>query len=442
MEVNILFDFLLALGIGAIIGLEREIQQQHEKEKDFAGIRTFILISILGFLSAFISIRLFDSIITFIIAFAVFALFISTAYVILALKKGKFGTTTEIAAFIAFLLSAAVAFDITNNMKLVAVGVAVIVASLLVLKRKLHKFAGGIKIVEVYAAIKMAVISIIILPLLPNYNYTLLEIPIVDKIVGLFPKIIPIVEQLDVFNPFKIWLMVVFITGLSFIGYILIKSIGMNKGIKLTSILGALVSSTAVTVSLSDKSKGKKVYTPFVIGIVLASSIMFVRVLIEIIVVNPSLFHLALIPIGGMAITGLLVSFLFSKFMKQEKDERIDLKSPFAIGPGIKFGLFFAFILVISKLLFILFGNSGIFIAALVSGLADVDAITLTLASLAAGGTVSAVVAVLGITIAVASNTVVKAGIAMVMADKRVGKWVAIIFALILAVGLGVLLFL
>ncbi|MBU3912776.1 MAG: MgtC/SapB family protein [Nanoarchaeota archaeon] len=436
MELEVFINFLLAIGIGAILGIEREIVHQKKKITDFAGIRTFILIAILGFLLAYITINLFNSFSAFIVGFAAFMILVIASYVILAMKTGRVGATTEITAIITFLLAAIVTLDITKNLRLIAIIIAVIVASLLALKENLHKFARSVQTTEVYAAIKMAIISIVILPFLPNKAYTMLDIPVLREIIAIFPKTIPLIQQINVFNPFRIWMMVVFISGLSFIGYILVRLIGTNRGIGLTSMLGGLVSSTAVTISLSEKSKESKANSPLAFGIILASSIMFIRVLIEVSVVNNSLLKFLAIPLGAMALAGLVIAFIISRNSKSEKTKKVEFKNPFALWPALKFGLFFVFILVVSKLLFILFGNSGILIAALVSGLADVDAITITISTLALGS-LDAKIAIIGIILAVAANTVVKGAITRIMGDNGLAKKVTIAFLIILIIGLA-----
>jgi uncharacterized membrane protein (DUF4010 family) len=437
MALNIFLNFLLSVCIGAIMGLEREIVHQRKGVQDFAGIRTFILISIFAFVLTYISITIFHSVAAFIVGFIGFLILILLAYYALATRNGRVGATTEIAAIITFLLSVLVTLDLSSDLRLAAILITIIVASLLALKERLHRFAKNIKPSEVYATIKMALISIIILPFLPNKAYTLLDIPYINNLIVAMPKVALVVQQLDIFNPFKIWLSVVFITGLSFIGYILIKTVGVNKGIGLTSLLGGLFSSTAVTVALSDKGKGKKNYMPYVSGIILASSVMFLRVLILVSAVNPSLLGSIIFPLGAMALSGFLIFFIITNMGKNNRAEKFEVKTPFAIIPALKFGAFLVFILVISKLLYLFIGDSGVYLAGLASGLADVDAITLTLSTLSLG-TLASKIAIVGIILAVLSNTIVKTGISFYMGGRNMGKWVAILFAIILAIGLSI----
>jgi uncharacterized membrane protein (DUF4010 family) len=437
MVFNIFLNFILSACIGAIMGLEREIVHQRKGVQDFAGIRTFIMISIFAFILTYISINIFHSVAAFIAGFVGFLVLILLAYYSIAKRSGRIGATTEVAAIITFLLSVLVTLDLSSDLRLAAILITIIVASLLALKERLHRFAKNIQPSEVYATIKMALISIIVLPFLPNKAYTLLDIPYLNHLIAAMPKIALVVQQLDIFNPFKIWLSVVFITGLSFVGYILIKTVGVNKGIGLTSLLGGLFSSTAVTVALSDKGRGKKNYMPFVSGIILASSIMFLRVLILVSAINPNLLGSILFPLVAMALSGFIIFFIVAKTGEKNKSEKFEVKTPFAIIPALKFGAFFVFILAISKLLYLFIGNNGVYLSGLISGLADVDAITLTLSTLSLGALASRV-AVVGIILAVLSNTLVKTGISFYMGGKNIGKWVAIFFAIILAIGFSI----
>jgi uncharacterized membrane protein (DUF4010 family) len=442
MDWGILINFLLALGIGAIMGLEREIAHQKRNVNDFAGVRTFILIAILGFILTQLSINIFQSIPAFIVGFAAFMLLMIAAYTAIAFREGRIGATTEIASIITFLLAAMVTANQTQELKLIAIIIGIIVASLLALKEHLHKFAKRINMKEVYAAMKLALISVIILPLLPNKTFTLLDIPALKLILEDMPKWYNLFEQLNFFNPFKIWLVVVFISAMSFAGYIAIKAFGTNKGIGLTSILGGIVSSTAVTVSLAEKSKGKEIIGPYTLGIVLASCIMYIRVLIVILAICPPLFMYLLLPVGSMCLVGIVSSFIINKMHKDGKPDKLNLQSPFAITPALKFAGLLIFILAVANLLVYYLGNSGLYLASLISGLADVDAITISLSSLVLTGAVLAKVAALGVILAVCTNTLVKIGIVWFMGNKKLAKSLAVAFFFVILAGILVTLLL
>jgi len=438
MESWVIINFFIALSVGAIIGLEREIVHQKEGVKDFGGVRNFVLIALFGFFLTYLSLFIVDSAILLVVGFIGVIIIITSAYIIMGLRTKRYSTTSEIAALITFILACIIASGSNPSFRILAVIVTVIVASLLALKTKLHNFAHKVHMGEVFAAIKMALISLVILPLLPNQNYTLLDIPLVNGLFTAGSKSYLFFQQLDVFNPFNIWLMVVFITGISFLGYFFVKMSGNKKGLFLTGLLGGMASSTAVTVSMSRKSKEQKGgINGLALAIVVASSVMFLRILIEVLVVNKNLLGKLVLPLGIMAFTGTIFSvFLFFRKGKKENKHNVMLKNPFEFNTAFKFGLFFLLILILSKSIYILFGNIGIYAVSVFSGLADVDAITLTLSSLALSGVISAKVAVLSITLAAATNTAVKAGIVRVMGEKKLSGLIMIMFAVILVAGI------
>lgn len=443
MESWVVINFFIALSIGAIIGLEREVVHQKEGVRDFGGVRNFVLIALLGFFLTYFSLFVVKSTVLLIAGFAGFVLLIAFAYLIIGLKTKRYSTTSEIAAFITFILACLVASNASNSLRIISIIATVIVASLLAFKTKLHAFAHRVKMDDVFATIKMALISIVILPLLPNKNYTLLDINFINGLFVPGSKAYLFFQQLDVFNPFNIWLMVVFITGISFLGYFFVKIAGEKRGLGLTGLFGGLVSSTAVTASMSRKSKEQKNINGFALAIVLASSIMFVRILIEVLVINRDLIGKLILPLGIMAATGFVFSFilLFGK-RKRESKHRVELKNPFEFNTAFKFGLFFLLILILSKSIYLLFGDVGIYAVSIFSGLADVDAITLTLSSMALSGMISSKTAILSITLAAATNTAVKACIVMFMGKKKLAVKITIIFSIILTIGILTAIFL
>jgi uncharacterized membrane protein (DUF4010 family) len=318
----------------------------------------------------------------------------------------------------------------------------IIIAALLTFREKLHLFAKNMKREELFAMVTFALISLVILPFLPHKNFSPIDVPILRDVLIATPLNPAILSQLNVFNFYNIWLMVILVAGISFLGYILVKILGAKKGYGLTGFVGGLVSSTAVTLSMSKESKEHRKFTiPFVIAVVVASSTTFIRIILEVLIVNSALLNSIILPMGIMAITGYLIALgLWFKKSKTKKVKEIKFKQPFALGPAIKFGLFFALIIFVARIAQLVAGKVGLYFTGILSGLADVDAITLTMASLSASGDVASKVAVTTIILAAASNTLVKAGITWFWGEKRFAKYILIIFAMILAFGLGSLL--
>ncbi len=442
MESGVVINFFIALSMGAIVGLEREIVHQKEGVQDFGGVRNFILIALFGFLLTYFSINVLNSFVLLFIGFIGFILIMAFSYYIIGMRTKRYSTTSQIAALIVFILSCIVASGYNSSMRLISIIAAVIVASLLAFKTKIHSFAERVEMSELFATVKMALISLVILPLLPNKNYTLLDISFINNLFIQGNKAYLFFQELNVFNPFNIWLMVVFISGISFLGYFLVKIVGEKKGLGLTGFLGGLVSSTAVTVSMSKKSKKQKNINGFALAIVLASAMMFLRILLEVLVVNRSLVGRLIIPLGLMTLVGFGIStFLFVRKKKNGNKQKVVFKNPFEFNTALKFGLFFLVVLVLSKSVHILFGDVGIYFVSIFSGLADVDAITLTISSMALSGIISSKVAILSITLAAATNTIVKAGIVRFMGEKKLARMILWIFGVILMSGILVSLF-
>jgi uncharacterized membrane protein (DUF4010 family) len=386
----------IAIFIGIFVGLERE-HSRSENEKTFAGIRTFPLISIFGFTAALIS-----TITTPWIYFAIFlgyAALVITSHVFSA-KEGKMGGTTEVTAFIVFILGSLVLWNFT----ILAAVIGVVVTLFLTLKFQLHSFVGKISKEDLYAALKLAVITVIILPLLPDQEY------------GPF----------NVLNPRLIWYMVIFISGISFIGYVLIKIYGQNKGAFITGLLGGMVSSTAVTLSLSRKSKEQKELSlNFAAGIIVASTVMFPRIFFIVLVFSRNLIGMLWIPLLIATITGLIISCFLSKKLPGKQNQQIEFKNPFELKSALLFGLIFGIVIFLSKAAQVYLGNSGTYAASAVAGITSVDAIVLTISRLAGSG-LAEKVAVSAVIITAAVNTVVKAVISFFMGTNSLRKFVMI----------------
>jgi uncharacterized membrane protein (DUF4010 family) len=221
----------------------------------------------------------------------------------------------------------------------------------------------------------------------------------------------------DVINPYKVWLMVVLIAGLNFLGYLLVKVLGGEHGIVLTGILGGLVSSTAVTLSFSQRSRREPAMsTAFVLAIVVAWTIMFIRVVVMVGVVNNALGRELALGLGWLAATGLLVSlFLWRRSKSRETGVVSAGANPFELSEAIKFGLLFGVVIVVAKAAEVYLGATGLYLAGAVAGLTDVDAISLSMANLATASPESLKIAERTIVIAVVSNTLVKTVMAAFM---------------------------
>ena len=405
MDQTLLIVKLVISGLlGLLIGIERELLIQKEKKEIAAGLRTFTLITLLGTLSSYISTHMI-----WFLPLMLSGIILLNLASYFATSKKSIGLTTEITMLIAFLIGSLVYY---GEEKL-AIAFTVLMVTLLSTRKISHNLIKKIKYSELLDALKFAIILFVILPFLPNKNF----------------------GPLGFFNPYQIWLMVVFVSGISYIGYILTKVLGPDKGIKITGIFGGLVSSTAVTSSMASKSKimGKSI-GPLVFATVAASSIMFIRTLLLIFVVNPVLSTKLIIPLLTMSFVGILGSLMI--WRKEIKvGTEIELKSPFSLWPALKFGLFFTLILLISKLANLYLGEIGVYLTSIFSSLVDVTAITLSISAMA-GNNISHQTGLISIFLAIISNTIVKFLIAYFSGDKKYSKQVGMIFLLMLLSGM------
>ena len=412
LEMIIIRNFLIALALGALVGLEREYHRYKKRGHDYAGIRTYPLIALFGALCAYLS----ELISPYILVAGIIltGTLIIVAYFSLTAKNHKYmGATSEMAGFIIFFVGVLC----YRGEVVFAAAITVVMAIILYSRTFLHNFAQKIKGEEIADTLKFAVIALVILPFLPNK--------------GFGPH--------EIFNPYIIWLMIVFISGISFAGYILMKWFG-EKGITLAGILGGLISSTAVTTSFAERSMSEKTaYRSLALGVILANGIMFIRILIEVFVLNRILFFDVLIPLLILFLITIIASYLIWRKAKDIKG-KIDLKSPFTLGPALKFGVFFAVILALVKLADVYLSSKGVYLVSVISGFADVDAITVSLSQLAKGS-LGLETARNGIIIAALTNVAVKGGIAYWFGGPKFRNIVVSLFAVLIVIGL-VLVFL
>jgi len=416
--IDYFYRFVVALGIGFFIGIQRESVYDDTERRLFAGVRTFALISLAGYVAALTADQL-ASALPFMGILLVFGVLLAISYY-RDVRDQKPGMTTEIATLITFVIGAVCYW----NQILLAAALGVAVTALLSLKPQFRSLAHAITREDIYATLKFAVISIIVLPILPNRNF------------GPPP--------FDVFNPYKIWLMVVFISGISFLGYVMIKIVGAQRGIGFTGLLGGIASSTAVTLSFSQRSRSSpELARPFSLAIIVAWTVMFVRVLVVIFALNTALALRLVLPMCALLAVGLIYcGYLYLRQRTYEKDD-LTFVNPFELGPALKFGVLYTLILLISTAARVFFGDTGIYISSFVSGLADVDAIALSMVDLVGAPTnLNLTVAARAVTIAAISNTLFKGVFALVSGSPALRRALWPGMALMVAVGAGVILML
>jgi len=246
-----------------------------------------------------------ESTLDFLVVILVIGLFAVVSYFIEA-RNGNIGMTTEVAIIISMLIGALCYWGYIT----LAVAIGIATTTLLSLKVETDRLVHFLTLQVIASALQLAVISAIVLPVLPNRSLFL--------------------EPFDVLNPFKIWLMVVFISGISFLGYIAIKVFWAERSIGLTSFLGGLVSSTAETLSFSERSKeDNNLSKPFALVIILAWTVIFARILVEVGVVNINLLRIIWIPIVTAVSAGLLYCVYLYISQRAGKSQGMEFSNPF-----------------------------------------------------------------------------------------------------------------
>ena len=414
-QADILYRFAIALAIGLLVGLQREYAHHKSGEKSelFAGVRTFPLLALLGCAAAFLAAEA-DSIWPLVASLLLAGGLIIAVYAVTA-WRGNIGMTSEVAALLTVVVGALTFYG--QFVSVLALGVAMM--ALLALRVEFHRLAGRITREDVLATLKFGIITAVILPVVPNRS------------LGAPP--------FDVLNPYKIWLMVVLISGISFIGYLLIKIVGTKRGIGITGFLGGLVSSTAVTLSFAQRSqKSGPLARAFAVAVTVAWTTMFARVIVEVAVVNRGLLGQVWVPMAAAGSAGLAYAIVLFFRQSSTDEEGMDFSNPFELGPALSFGALYAVILLVSRLAQTQFGDGGVYVSSVLAGLTDVDAITLSMAELSQpGGEVEIGVASRAVTLAAMSNTVVKAGIVLSTGSVSLKKVMLPAFLLILGAGLG-----
>jgi len=411
MDIAATFQQLgIALGLGLLVGLQRE-----RAESRLAGMRTFPLIAILGTITA----TLAQSFGGWVMA----AGFVMLAGLIFVGKMSEMkasevdpGLTTEIAMLLMFAVGAYLVVGSTA----VAVAIGGGMAVLLQFKVQLHGVAARLSDEDLKAIMQFALISLVILPVLPDRTY----------------------GPYDVLNPRQVWWMVVLIVGISLGGYIVYKFFGQNVGIVLGGILGGLISSTATTVSYSRRTASAPDASRLAaVIIMIASTIVFARLLIEVAFVAPGFLRAAAPPIVVMfvSLAGLSIVLWFKG--RKERNGMLQQENPSELKAALIFGLIYAIVLFAVAAARDLFGDKGLYAVAGISGLMDVDAITLSTSQLVNAGKLDASNGWRVILVATMSNLGFKALAIAALGHRELLAKVAPLYGLALAAGVMFLIF-
>lgn len=406
---------LVAIGIGAIIGMQREHAAMNENVPGFAGIRTFVFVVLLGFMAG-LTYYLLSPLVYFGILLSV-AIVTGVSYWITAMK-GDIGATTEFTALIGFVLGTMAFLGIVE----LSLMITVLVVVLLSAKFRLRAIVGKITTEELYDFIRFVVLALLIFPFLPDETF----------------------GPYDILNPREIGWVIILTSGLGLVGYILMKFLGAKKGILLSGIIGGLVSSTATTWVFAKKSKESEALSHnCATAILAASSIMIIRVLIWTFIFNKFFFNelFFIIFLVFMAAIGITLFLYFTKGKKEVFDTEIPKGKTLDLVGALVFGLIYTIILLVVSYANENLGERGILISSAVAGLSDIDAITISVSKLA-GVRLDLSIAAIAVLIATISNTLVKMGIGIWAGSQALRKDLYLGYGVIFITALLALLFL
>ncbi|MCB5173708.1 MgtC/SapB family protein [Microvirga lenta] len=394
----LLFRLAVALAIGLMIGLERGWKQREEAEGErTAGLRTYTLTALLGGLCAILATH--TSPVFLGLAFFGFAIGFSAFSWLEAKAEQNFSVTGVVAGLLTFALGAyAILGDLT-----VAVAAGVTVMLILALKKPLHSWLRRITWLEVRSVLILLAMTFLALPLLPNRT----------------------VDPWGAINPAEIWLLAILIAAISFAGYVAVRIMGSQAGVALAAAAGGLASSTATTVTLARMAREHPAASPLLAaGILLAGTVMVARVLIVASALNGALLLPLAWPLGAAGLVLLAAAAIL--FLTNRDDGRehpvLNIRNPFDLGMALKLAALIGAINLLTKWIGDTLGGSGLTALAAISGIADVDAITLSLARQSHEG-IAIVTATLAIAVAVAVNTASKAALTFFFGAPKAG-WI------------------
>ena len=385
---------LLTLFLCFLIGLEREEHRAGGQRYGFGGVRTFPLIGLTGYALALLS---GTQLLPLTFGFGVIGAFLWLSYRHKLETYNEAGVTTEVSGLVTYVIGALVSRDHLW----IATTIAVASMLLLELKEFLENLTAKIPAVEILTFTKFLLLTFVILPVVPNKDYGPFAI-----------------------NPFKSWLMVVAISGVSYGSYLLEKLSQGEGGIRLSALLGGLYSSTFTTVVMAKEAKTAAAPHTYAGGILIASGVMYFRFLALIGFFNRELMHRLLIPFVLLGAIGIAGGWLWSGLSDARQTETTasrSSKNPLELGSAFLLGLVFIVVLVATNFAMVHLGNGGIYGMAVISGLAPVDPFIMGLTQ-TAGNITAMGLAVAGIVVAAASNNFAKAFIAYALADLKTGR--------------------
>lgn len=412
-DLHVFHQIFISLGLGLLVGLQREWS-----ESPLAGIRSFALITIFGTMVTILS----ETFGPWIIGMGFFA---TTLMMLMSHISRKNIVDTkdhrELVTEIGILLMFCCGMLVRTGPILLAASVAGIVAAILHLKSELHSLATKFTRNEIRSVLQFVLLTLVILPVIPN------------KAFGPY----------DFFNPYNVWLMVVLIVGISLTGFIIYKFLGGKAGVFLSGLLGGILSSTATTFSYSKKSKENNNSTLYLGMIILiAWATLYGRVFLELAVTSPTFgsIRLPLLIMAIFSILPLIWTWKMSKdIMTQPEPHNEMTANPSELKTAVSFALMYSVVLLASSFMMDEVGKSGLSVLAIIFGITDVDAITLSTGRLVKTGQVLESEGHSAILIAIVSNVFFKGLLVWIFGDKQLAKLVTLPWLISITVGIGLI---
>ncbi len=427
LDFNVFYRLAAAIGIGLIIGMQREHTYYDQSDRHPAGVRTFTLVGLAGAMAALLSDQM-GGVAPFVTGFVVVGMLLMAMHVSFAIGRrhsenplgapvGGDGITTSVSVVIVYLLGGVCWY----GRLLESCVIMVVLLWVLSAKEQLHAFAQKLSKEDILATVKFAVISALILPFLPNQAYG--------------------PPGLEVLNPHTIWLFVVFISGIGFVGYVLIKLVGPGKGIWLTGLLGGLASSTALTLNLAGRSRENEDYaSDFTLGIVLSWAVMYVRLYLICIFLSGALARPLMAPLLLPVVPALSYAlYLKVKEFRDHRQKSADFTNPFKLLPAIKFGVVFTCVMFVANAARVYLGSGALLACSFLGGAAEMDAVAFSVIDMNLKAGLSVRELVLALLFASLANTLTKGILVCVLGAKAMRRPIIPAMALICIVTGGLI---
>lgn len=405
-DFDLLSRLAVALAIGLLAGIERGWHTRDEEDhRRAAGFRTFAISGLLGGVAGAISLKTGPVVLG--LVFAGYALGLTVFYWLEARATQNLSATSLVAGLLTFALGAyAVVGDLPP-----AIAAAVAMTVLLALREPLHRWVESLTWAEVRAVLILLAMTFLLLPVLPNRT----------------------VDPWDAINPYAIWLLAIMIAGISFVGYVAVRLFGDTLGILVAAAAGGLASSTATTLTLARMGHRKPGSARLISGgILISGTVMVIRIGVIVTIVNAPLLSQIAAPLAAAGLVLLVAAALMVLSAPGQEQPRLEIDNPLQIRFALQLAALIGVITLATRLFGEMSGGAGALVIAAISGIVDVDAVTISMARL---GGIGIDIAIMAILVASAVNTLVKAGMALWIGGPGIGIRVGVASLLAILAG-------